>query len=159
MSPIDKKLAEALKGAPMLVTATVALMEELVRVLMREVEVVSKRKLTEHPELLKYKQRLAMDYGSNMKAIAAQSEMMKKLTPAAKDALRSMAKKLADAVDYNARMLRAAIDASRQLIQNVMTMIRNEALPRQSYKNTARAHLELGNYSPTCQPLTVSRTV
>jgi len=159
MSIIDKRIARALIGTPKLVSATVALMEELVHVLKREIDVVSKRKLKEHPVLLKQKQKLAMDYRANMKSLASQPDMLKALPLEAKNALRDMAKRLAEAVDENARMLRAAVDATRQLIQNVMAMVRSEVLPRQSYKNSARAHLELGNYSPTCQPIAVSRTV
>ena len=159
MSPIDKSIARALMGAPKIITATVALMEELVRVLGRKIEIVTKRRMSEHPELLKHKQRLAMDYRSNMKSIASQPDILKKLPGDAQEALREMSKRLAEAVDQNARMLRAAVDATRQLIQNVMTMVRNEVMPRQSYKNTAKAHLELGRYSPTCQPVAISRTV
>jgi hypothetical protein len=159
MSPIDKRIARALEGAPVLVTATVALMEKLVRILIKEADVVTKRRMKEHGELLKEKQKLAMDYRANMKSIAAQPEMLKKLSDAAKDALREMARRLAAAVDANAYMLRAAVDATRNLIQNIMTMIRSEALPRQSYKNSARAHLELGTYSPTCRPIAIRRTV
>ncbi len=159
MSPIDKEVAYALRDAPKLITATVALMEELIRVLAREVEVVTKRKMKEHPDLLKYKQRLAMDYRANMKSISAQPDILKKLSSDATEVLLEMAKKLAAAVDQNARMLRAAVDATRQLILNVVTMVRNEVMPQKSYKNSAKAHLELGKYSPTCQPVAVSRTV
>jgi flagellar biosynthesis/type III secretory pathway chaperone len=159
MSPIDKRIANALKGAPTLVTATVALMEELVRVLTAEIDVVTHRRMKEHPELLKYKQRLAMDYRANMKSIAAQPDMLKKLSDTAKDALREMAQRLAVAVDENARMLRAAVSATRQLIQNIMSMVRSEAIPKNTYKNFARSHLELGTYSPTCVPVAVRRSV
>lgn len=159
MYPIDKRIARALEGAPRLVTATVALMEELARVLIAEIEVVTKRKMDQHPELLKHKQRLAVDYRSNMKAIAAQPNILKQLPSEAKDAIREMAGRLAAAVDANARMLRAAVEATRQLVQNVMAMVRSETMPRQSYRNHTKAHMELGRYSPTCRPVAVSRTV
>jgi hypothetical protein len=159
MSPIDKKIARALEGAPKLVIATVALMEELARVLTAEIDLVTKRRMKEHPLLLKHKQRLAIDYRSNMKALAAQPDILKKLSDAAKDAVRTMAKRLASAVDANACMLRAAVSATRQLIQNIMAMVKSEALPRNAYKNHAIAHMELGHYSPKCRPVAVSRTV
>ena len=159
MSPIDKKVARALEGAPKLVVATVALMEELARVLVAEIDIVTKRKMGEHPALLKHKQRLAVDYRSNMKVIASQPEILKNLPEAAKNAVKAMAARLAAAADANALMLRAAVGATRQLIQNVMAMVKNEAMPRQSYKNHTKAHMELGHYSPTCRPVAISRTV
>jgi hypothetical protein len=159
MSPIDKKLARALHDAPKLVTATVALMEKLASILIKEIDVVTHRKTIEHVDLLKEKQRIAMDYRANMKSLAAQPEILKKLSEDAKDAVREMAQRLALAVEENARMLRAAVEATRQLIQNVMAMVRSEMMPKNTYKNSAKAHLELGNYSPTCQSVAVSRTV
>ena len=159
MPPIDRKTARALEGAPKLVFATVVLMEELARVLIAEIDIVTKQKMKEHPILLKHKQRLAVDYRSNIKAIAAEPNILKAMPQDAKDAVREMAKRLADAADANARMLRAAVGATRQLIQNVMAMVRSETMARKSYKNHATAHMELGNYSPTCRPVAVSRTV
>jgi len=159
MSPTDKQLARALQGTPKLISATVALMEELVRVLTREIDIVTHRKITEHPELVKYKQRLAMDYRANMKSIASQPDILTKISHEAQEAVREMARRLAVAIDENARMLRAAVDATRQLIQNVIAAVKIEVMPRQSYKNSNTAHLQLGNYSPTCQPVAVSRTV
>jgi len=159
MSPSNKQVLYALRGAPKIVTATVALMEELVRILLQEVDIVSHRKMKEHPDLLKYKQKLAMDYRANMKSIAAQPDMLKKLSDDAKEVLRKMAKALADAADTNARMLNAAVGATQQLIQNIVAMVRSEAMPKNAYKNSATAHLALGTYSPTCRPVAVRKSV
>ena len=159
MSPIDKKIARALEGAPKIITATVALMEELARVLTAEIEIVTSKKTDEHVPLLKHKQRLAVDYRSNMKAIAAHPELLKNLTEEGKKAVRDMSQRLAAAADANARMLRGAVEATRQLIQNVVTTVRSEALQPSAYKNHKKAHMELGNYSPTCRPVAISRTV
>jgi hypothetical protein len=159
MSPTDKKIARALDGAPKLIVATVALMEELARVLTLEIELVTKRKTKEHPALLKRKQRLAIDYRSNMKSIAAQPDVLQKLPEPAKEAVKDMANRLANAADANARALRGAVEAARQLIVNVMAMVRSEALPKQVYKNHAKEHLQLGTYSPTCKPVAISRSV
>ncbi|MFA4995340.1 MAG: hypothetical protein WC521_08585 [Bdellovibrionales bacterium] len=159
MSPKDKNIARALAGSPKLVIATVAIMEELTRVLGEEAALVKKRKTTEHPDLLKHKQRLAIDYRANMKSFAAQPEILKTLPDEAKDAVREMSRRLAVALDSNARMLRAAMEATRQLIQNVMAMVKKQALSRQTYKNHAKAHLQLGNYSPLCRSIAINRTV
>jgi flagellar biosynthesis/type III secretory pathway chaperone len=152
-------MLQALEGAPKVVVATVALMEELISLLSAEIEVVTKRKLDEHAALLKRKQRLAIDYRANMKSIAAQPDVVKKMPGEAKDALREMAKRLAAAVDMNARMLRGAVEATKQLVQNVMAMVKQEAMPRNTYKNHAKAHLQLGVYSPKCCPVALNREV
>ena len=159
MSPSNKTLLRALTGAPKMVVATVALMEELVRVMTQEIDVVSKRKVTEHGELLKYKQKLAMDYRSNMRAIAAEPDMLKKISEEAKGVLREMAAKLSETAKKNALVLHAAVGATQQLIINVMAAVKAEAMPRQSYKNPATSHLQLGTYSPTCQPVALRRSV
>jgi flagellar biosynthesis/type III secretory pathway chaperone len=159
MSPSNKNIARALRDAPRLVVATVALMEELIRVLTQEIDVVSMRKLKEHPDLLKHKQKLAMDYRANMKSIATQPDILKALTDDAKAAIKEMAYKLAEAAELNARILRAAVGATQQLIQNIVAMVRTEVMPRQSYKNPAMAHLQLGGYSPTCAPVAYNRSV
>ena len=120
---------------------------------------VSNRRLKEHPELLKYKQKLAMDYRANLKAIAAQPDIVKKLPGEAQDMLREVAQKLAKASEQNALTLRAAVAATQQLIQNVVAMVKTEIAATKSYKNPAKAHLMLGNYSPTCRPVAISRSV
>lgn len=155
----DRKKERALAGAPRIVAATVALMEDLTRVLMDEIDVVTKRKKEEHALLLKKKQRLAVDYRANMRVIAADPALLKALPDDAKAVLRETAKGMAEAADTNARALRAAVSATRQLIQNIMAMVRSETKTVSAYKNHTKAHLELGCYSPTCRPVAVSRTV
>ncbi|MDD3371206.1 MAG: hypothetical protein PHE27_05205 [Alphaproteobacteria bacterium] len=159
MSPPNKKTARTLLNAPKLVVATIALMEELTQVLVSEGELVTQRRMDEHAALLKRKQRLAMDYRANIKSIAAQPELLKTLPDDAKAAIKDIARRLAFAVDSNARMLRGAVDATRQLVQNVMAMVRSEALPRQTYKNHTKAHLQLGTYSPKCKAVAFSKTI
>jgi len=159
MSLKDKNIAHALRGAPNLVLSTVALMEELANVLTDEITIVTHKKMAEHPELLKHKQRLAVDYRANMRTIAAHPDLFKKLPDEAKAAVKEMAGRLTDALDANAYMLRAAVDATRQLIQNIMAMVKKETMPRQTYKNHAKAHLQLGNHNSLCRPVAISRTV
>ncbi len=159
MLPLDKDTAEALRGAPALVIATVALMQEMTRVLTAEIDVVAQRKTKEHPSLLKHKQRLAADYRSNLRSFAANPEMLKTLPDEAKTSIRAVAKRLALALEANARTLRAATDATRQLIQNIMTMIRKEVTPQQPYKNLAKPHMLRGNHKSVCRPVAVRQTV
>ncbi|MFA5040423.1 MAG: hypothetical protein WC464_02160 [Bdellovibrionales bacterium] len=159
MLPLDKETAAALRDAPQLVISTVALMQELTRVLASEADIVTKRKMTEHPALLKNKQRLAVDYRANMKSIAAHPEILKALSDDAKQAIRLTAKRLAATTDANARMLRTAVDATRLLIQNIMAMVRSEVMPQMSYKNHAKRHLMLGSRNPVCRPVAIHRSV
>ncbi len=159
MSQLNNKMPRALQDAPKIVVSTVALMDELASVLDAEFEIVTKRKMREHADLLKRKQRLAIDYRANMRTIGAQPDLLKNMPAEAKKAIRDAAKRLAKATDANARMLRAAVDATRTLVQNIVALVKSEALPEQTYKNHARAHLELGSYSPTCKPIAFNRTV
>ena len=159
MSPSNKKTVRALQGAPKIIEGTIALMEELVRVFFLEIDIVSQRKINEHPELLKYKQKLALDYRANMKAIDADPNLVKTLPDEAKTVLREMAKSLSEASKKNALVLGAAVAATQQLLQNVVAMVKTEVLATKSYKNPATAHLALGTYSPTCRPVAVSRSV
>lgn len=159
MSPSNKKIARALAGAPQLVIATVALMEELAAILIREIDIVTKRRNAEHPDLLKTKQKLAMNYRNNMKALAEQKDMMAALSAEAKEAIREVAQILNRAAADNARMLNASIQATQQLIQNIMAAIKNQYLPKNTYGNSAKAHLQLGVYSPTCESIAIRRSV
>ncbi len=159
MSPSNKQTLRALQGAPKIIIATIALMEELARVFFLEIDIVSNRRLKEHPEVLKYKQKLAMDYRANMKAIAAEPDLVKKLPADAKEVLKETAQKLAMATEKNALILRTAVSATQQLIQNIVAMVKVEMSSTKPYKNSAKAHLALGTYSPTCDPVSISRTV
>jgi flagellar biosynthesis/type III secretory pathway chaperone len=159
MAPNDKSLERALRGAPKLVIATAVLMEELIRVLAKEVELVHAHKLPEHQVLLKEKQKLATGYRVNMQAISEHPEMLKSLTPEGKAALKDLAARLSDVSNDNAAVLRSAINAVKQLVANVMSMIRNTVMAPTTYKNTAKHYIQPGAYSPTCAPIAVSRSV
>lgn len=141
-----------------LVQATVNLMNELVQVMELEIQLVMARKLEEHKELLKRKQRLTMDYRANMKCIAVQPDMLKQLPENIRVTVRAAAQKLADMTDHNAKFLRGAVMATQRLIQNIVSIVKDEVLPISTYRNLDTAHLQLGTYSPTCKPVTGSRT-
>jgi hypothetical protein len=116
------------------------------------------RKFTEHAALLKRKQRLTIDYRANMKAIAAQPDLLKDLPEAMRLKIKEMAQKLADVTDRNAKMLRTAVMATQRLIQNIISIVKSEVLPKSGYKNPTTAHLALGTFSPTCQAVAYNRT-
>lgn len=142
-----------------LITGTLAIVDSLVQLLVDEVELVKARKTVEHAELLKQKQRLTLDYRANMKSIAAQPELFKQASDETRAIIRNAAQRLADATDTNAKMLRSAITATQRLIQNIMSVVKKEKLTQPGYVNPNTLHLALGTYSPTCKPVSVSRTV
>ncbi|MDP9126818.1 MAG: hypothetical protein M3N08_00970 [Pseudomonadota bacterium] len=140
------------------VTAMIALMDELSQLMSQEAELVNNRRQAEHAELLKRKQRLTMDYRAGMKSIAAEPDRLKELPAELRLRLRSSAQKLTDISDRNARMLRTAVMATQRLIQNIVSIVKQETLTKNSYSNPMTAHLALGTYSPVCKPVAVSRT-
>jgi hypothetical protein len=148
-----------LAEAPKLVTSLLALMEDLAQLMSHETDLVLQRKHAEHAELLKEKQKLALEYRSRMKSLAAEPDLLKKVADPVRAALKDAAQKLADVADRNARILRATIGATQRLVQNVVTMIRAEVDRKDTYKNPKTMHFERGTYSPTCDPVAVRRSV
>ena len=124
-----------------LVEATIALMNDLVNVMSLEMELVNQRKLPAHNELLKRKQRLTIDYRANLKSVAAQPDVLKQLSDNLRDTLKATAQKLAEATDRNARFLRVVITATQRLIQNIVSIVKQEVLPKPGYRNPNTAYL------------------
>ena len=145
-------------AVPAFVTAMLNLMDQLIAVIAEENEVIMDRKTKEHEVILQRKQRLTVDYHASMKLLAAQPDALKALPDDVRQSLRTSANKLADVSERNGRILRSAMVATQRLLQNIISMIKLEALPAHSYKNPQTAHLQLGGYSPTCQPVVVNRT-
>ena len=151
---LDEKRGLPTAGA----TAMLGLMNELAQIMAQEAEFVNKRDQTAHAALLKRKQRLTMDYRAGMKSVAAEPAVLKQLPEDLRLALRTSAQKLAEISERNARMLRTAVMATQRLIQNIVSIVKQEALTTPGYVNPATAHLALGTYSPICKPVAVSRT-
>lgn len=147
------------KSTHQLVLSTIALINELVEIMAAEPDLVIKRQLEAHQLLLKRKQKLTMDYRTNMKALIAQPEILKQLPDDRRRALKTACQRLAESVDKNARMLRTAVLATQRLVQNIIALVKSEVLPKSGYTNPHTAHLVLGTYSPTCTPVAVNRTV
>ena len=151
-------LADKKQQVPAFVTTMLALMDELIAVIAEENDIVLLRKSREHNDLLHRKQRLTLDYQSNMKLLASQPDMLKGLPENTRKALRTSANKLADVTERNNKLLGSAVVATQTLLQNIIAMIRAEALPASSYKNPQTAHLQGSSYSPTCQAVLFNRT-
>lgn len=145
-------------NVPQLVITTIGMMDELIALMNSEADLVINRKFDLHKDLLKKKQKLTLNYRANMKAIAAQPEILKTMPEDARKMLKATAQGMADAAERNARMLRAAVVATQRLIQNIISIIKSEKLTKPGYKNPQKLYLELGGYSPTCTPVAFNRT-
>jgi hypothetical protein len=143
-------------AVPMLVVSLIALLGELVELLNSEPDLVLGRKLDAHRQLLKRKQKLALDYRTGMKSLMAQPDLLKNLPEDTRRVLRTLGQKLADSAERNARALRTAVVATQRLIQNIITAVKDEVLPKGAYENPAQIQ---GAYSPTCTPVAVRRSV
>ena len=157
--PSDRFNKRLLAGAPPLIISLIALMDDLVELMTAEIELVMGRKFEAHKELLKRKQKLTLEYRTSVKSLAAQPDLLKQLPEDVRRKLKAAAQKLADAAERNARSLRTAVTTVQRLIQNIVSYIKSEVLTKPGYKNPKTAYLELGNYSPTCQPIAVQRVV
>lgn len=145
-------------GTPALIVSIIGLMNDLVDVMVAEPHLFISRKLEEHKQLLKRKQKLAMEYRVSLKSIAAQPDMLKHLPEDTRRVLKATAQKLSDQAEHNARALRAAVTSVQRLIQNIVAFVKSEVLAPPGYKNPNTAYLELGTYSPTCKPIAVRRS-
>jgi hypothetical protein len=146
--------------APHPVTSLIALMNEMVDVMAAEPDLVLGRKQVEHGELLRKKQKLALEYRSSIKAMSAKPELLKDLPEDMKRKLKVAAQRLNEQADRNGRLLRAAVTATQRLIQNIIAFIKTEVMPAGNYKNPHTSHLDLGKkYSPTCAPVIARRSV
>jgi len=159
MAPANKTSTKTIESPGMaLVKATIGLMDELVRVMMLEVDLVTERKLDEHKSLLKHKQRLTMDYRSNMKSISTQPDLMKQMPPEVVAAAKISAQKLSDMTDRNAKFLRGTVMATQRLLQSIVSIVKQEVLPQGNYHNPNVSQVGAAAYSPVCKPVAVSRT-
>lgn len=146
-------------STPPLINAVITLMNELVEIMTAEPELVMGRKFEAHQQLLKRKQKLTLEYRTYVKSIAAQPELLKQLPDETCRKLKLAGQRLADSAERNGRMLRAAVTAVQRLVQNIVSIVKSEVLPKAGYKNPQTAYLELGTYSPTCTPVAVRRSV
>jgi hypothetical protein len=141
-----------------MIKSVTALIDELALLMDKEASLVEKRKLVEHAELLKQKQRLTIDYRASLKAIALQPDILKLVPADIREKAKVAAQKLADGTDRNARMLRGAILATQRLVQTIVGIVKDEVVPKGGYIHSGILQQAQGCYSPTCKPITGSRT-
>ena len=151
-------MAESIAIATRSLKGMVTIAEELVALMEKEVGLIENRKIPEHAELLKRKQRLAIDYRASVKTLTLQPEILKQIPETLRVKAKVAVQKLNEVSDRNAKILRAAITALQRLIQSIIAIVKDEVLPKNSYTNHQAAGRMMGTYSPTCKPVTVNRT-
>lgn len=157
LTPKDKP-GDAVVVATKAVKGMLVMVDELVQLMEKEVILVEKRKIEEHAVLLKRKQRLAIDYRASVKALMLQPDILKQIPADLRAKAKVAMQKLSDASERNAKILRAAITAVQRLIQTIISLVKDEVLPKGSYANPNASNRLMGTYSPICKPVTVNRT-
>ncbi len=145
--------AKAKTGPITMVESLMALMGKLTALLAREIELIEQRRLDEHAELLKLKQRLTLDYRAGLKTIALQPGILKDLPEDLRQAARAASQALAEVSARNARALRSAITSVQTLAQTVVSLVRDEVMPKNGYLREGKAAGAVACYSPTCEPI------
>ena len=163
MSPSNK--ANALKaqaakdtGPESILKRMIGLVDELITVMEAEVPLIEGRRRAEHAELLKRKQRLAIDYRASIKSLTANPEFLKQVPEDLRVKAKAAVQRLTEASERNAKILRGAITALQRLIQMIIAIVKDEVLPKVGYANPNKGLIGHNLYSPTCKPVTVSRT-
>ena len=111
------------------------LMGDLVSLLEQEITVVEQRLTEELPDIVARKQRLLVDYQSELKAATTNPEWLAKLPAPQKSLLRKMGEALRDVSERNARVLKAAATATQRLLHGIMTTVRDEKCARAGYEH------------------------
>jgi hypothetical protein len=159
MPTTRKKDSEKDPGSPAhIMKSLLVLIEDLAELMIAEIGLIETRKMPEHAELLKRKQRLTIDYRASIKSLALRPDIFRQIPDELRQAAKAAAQKLADACERNGRALRAAILAAQRLTQTIVGIVRDEMLPKGGYVNPQTAHMALGTYSPTCKPVTFRQT-
>lgn len=137
--------------------ATLSVIEDLSAVLSEEIVLVQKQDVNAIQELMRRKTKLTISYQANLKSIT-QPDVMKQATAEMRAKLRKAGEKLAKVSERNSLLLKAAVQATQILISNVIKVVKEEALQHQGYSDPRNLNANLGSYSPTCKPVSVSRT-
>lgn len=133
------------------------IVNRLTDLLERERELIVNRKVAEHAELLKVKQRLTLDYHASLQMFATYPGLLKQVPESLRNEARVAGERLAATVQRNARGLRAAIIAIQKLTQTIVALVKKEKLPEAGYGKIRSGKSTIGQYSPSCPPVVVSR--
>lgn len=143
---------------PPIIEATMSIMSDLIVVMTEELALLQKINIAGIQDLMRRKTRLFLDYQANMKSIAAQPDIMTKLSVETRAKLKDLGVRLAEVAARNAAALKAAALATEKLLRNIIRAVREQKLPKQTYTNPRHSGRAFGGYSPTCRPVAVNRT-
>ncbi|MER2520469.1 MAG: hypothetical protein ABTQ34_07265 [Bdellovibrionales bacterium] len=129
----------------------------LAELLDREQELIIKRKVSEHAELLRTKQRLALDYHASLQVFTCYPQLLKQVSEPLRREARTASERLSLATQRNAHGLRAAILAIQKLTQMIVSLVKKDALPADGYNKMKPGKSTIGQYSPSCTPIVVRR--
>jgi len=156
-SVLLKAPVKALNSTTKLVNGLIAMINELAQIMENEIVLIEGRRMKEHAELLKTKQRLTLDYRSTLKTVALQPQLLKEVPEDIRAAARGAAAKLSVVSERNAKVLRAAIVAVEKLAKTIVGIVKDEVLPKGGYINPNNRRMTM-SYSPICKPVTGIRT-
>jgi hypothetical protein len=151
----DNKNPDDVSAPEATLNRLIAMVDDLVKVMQQEEDLIEARNMKEHGEVLKTKQLLTIAYRNELKSIALQPDMLKSLSADKRSAAKDAARKLSDVSERNARFLRGAVMASERLAMTVMQAVKDQALPKQGYGNPM---IKANAYSPITQSVAVNRT-
>lgn len=154
----DTYMDNLIKEAKALATTLLQQMNDLVGVLRQEMELVQANQIEPLAVLVKQKNGLINAYQSTLKNLSGRQELLKVLPDELRSQLKTLGKKLAEVTEENAILLQGAVKASARLVQNIFTMIKEEALPKHGYANPQAAALQAMHYSPTAPSVLINRT-
>jgi len=155
---LKDKTRATVSGPEQALKGMISLMNELVALMDKEIILIENRKIKEHAELLKRKQRLAVNYRASVKSLSLQPDLLRQAPEEVRQLAKVASQKLAEAGERNAKILRSTITALQRLIQTIIAIVKDEVLPKGGYINPHDAQTALGTYSPTCKPVAVNRT-
>jgi flagellar biosynthesis/type III secretory pathway chaperone len=151
-------VAASVANSQPLAEAMLDVMNELAVVLNEELNLVKKQDVPAIQELLRRKNRLIVHYHANMKAIAAQPELLKQVTSDMRAKLKASGMRLSEATTRNSAALKAALTATQRLLQTIIDAVRREKLPQRGYTNPGAPQAMTGLYSSSCPPVAIRRT-
>jgi hypothetical protein len=149
------ELKPAAHDIPKLCDTVIELSEKLISIFEQEKDLVAKKAIEQHKELLKTKQRVSTEYNRNIEILYSNKERLQEMPDKIKTALRDAVQKVEAVAQENAQMLKAYCDASRLFVSNVMSAIKAEQLLTPSYKGTGKIKTD----DNTCQPISICKTV
>ena len=158
MAPPTNVIKPSTENIGPLAEAVLVVMHELTEVLSEEIKLLETQNIVGIQTLLGRKHKLLMTYQSNMKVIVAHAYLLTQLKEEVRARLKMAGLKLAEIAERSKLVLQAASIATQNLVQHIIGLVRDEAMPVQGYVNTRRVMNSTNKYSPICPPVAVNRT-